>query len=87
MADSFQSWKAGLESPAENAFSITPSDGSDLANTTRGLYVGVSGDVAVITAGGDTVTFVGLAAGIIHPIRAARVKSTGTTATDIVGVY
>lgn len=87
MSDTFESWRAGLESPAEHAFAITPADGSDLANTTRGLYVGVSGDVALITAGGDTVTLVGLAAGIIHPIRAARVKSTGTTATSIVGVY
>ncbi len=73
--------------PAVHAFSITPADGSDLANVTRGLYVGVSGDVSVVTLGGETVTFVGLAGGVIHPIRATRVRSTGTTATSILGVF
>lgn len=87
MADAFSSWKAGLESPAEHAVAITTSDSVDLANATRGLYVGVSGDVKVNTVGGDTVTFVGLAAGIIHPIRATRVYLTGTDAVNIVGVY
>ena len=33
-----------------------------------------------------TITFVGLAAGIIHPIRATRVYDTGTAATGILGV-
>jgi hypothetical protein len=73
--------------PAVHAFAITPANGADLSFVTRGLYVGVSGDVKVDTLGGDTVTFVGLAAGVIHPIRAKRVYATGTTATDIVGVY
>lgn len=77
----------GSESPAVNAFAITPADGADLATVTRGIYAGGAGDLKVVTLGGDTVTFVGLAAGVIHPIRAARVFATGTTATSIVGVY
>lgn len=87
MSDTFDSWRPGLESPAVNAFSVTPNDSADLSISTRGLYVGVSGDVKVDTVGGDTVTFVGLAAGIIHPIRAARIYSTDTTASSIIGVY
>jgi hypothetical protein len=87
MADNFSEWRAGLESPAEHAVEITPSDSTDLAISTRGLYVGASGDVTLDTVGGETVTFVGLAAGIIHPIRARRVRATGTDATGIVGVY
>jgi hypothetical protein len=77
----------GAESPAVDAFAITPDNSNDLATVTRGIYVGVSGDLKVITLGGETVTFVGLAAGMIHPIRVARVLATGTTATSIVGVY
>lgn len=73
--------------PATHAFAITPADGSDISFATRGLYVGASGDVKVDMLGGETVTFVGLAAGVIHPIRATRVYSTGTTATNILGVY
>lgn len=87
MADNFSSWKAGLESPAEYAVAITPDNSTDLATSTRGLYVGATGDVKVDTVGGSTVTFVGLAAGVIHPIRARRVYATGTTATSIIGVY
>lgn len=73
--------------PAENAFAVTPNNDADLAEDTRGLYVGVSGDVKVDLVGGTTVTFVNLAAGVIHPIRARRVYATGTDAGDIIGVY
>lgn len=69
-----------------DAFSITPDDNTDLAGgPTRGLYVGVTGNVACIMSGGTTVTMVGLAAGVWHPIQAQRVLSTGTTATSILG--
>lgn len=73
--------------PAENAFAVTPNNFADLAEDTRGLYVGVSGDVKVDLVGGTTVTFVNLAAGVIHPIRARRVYATGTSATSIIGAY
>lgn len=72
---------------ARKAFAITPNDNADLATFTRGLYVGVSGDVSVILIDDSAaVTFVGLAAGIVHPIAAKRVRSSATTATSIVGV-
>ena len=77
----------GLTGPAVNAFAITPHDTNGVSYSTRGLYVGVSGDVKVVMIGGETVTFVGLAAGVIHPIRVNLVFSTGTDATGIVGVY
>lgn len=73
--------------PARHAAAITPDNSTDLTTATRGLYVGGAGDVAAIMAGGETVTFVGLAAGVVHPLSVARVKATGTTATGIVGVW
>lgn len=87
MADTFGRWGDGLTDPARFAVAVTPNDGADLATVTRGLYVGVAGNVKVDMADGDTVTFVALAAGVIHALRVARVYSTGTTATNIVGVY
>lgn len=87
MADNFASLLSGLESPARNAAEITPHDTNDLAYVTRGVYVGVSGDLKVETANGDVVTFVGLAAGMVHPIQCKQVYATGTTATSIVGVW
>jgi len=67
---------------------ITPDDNTDLSASTRGLYVGASGDVTVIMER-DTaaITFTALAAGVVHPLRVKRVLATGTTATGIVGVY
>jgi hypothetical protein len=77
-----------LTSPALKAFEITPSDTLNLPALTRGLYVGVSGDVKVTMAGNNgTVTFVNLAAGMIHPLRVEKVFANGTDATNIIGVY
>lgn len=87
MSDSFHEQRVELTSPCNNGFSIVPSDAVDLSRTTRGIYVGSSGDLNVTTKGGDTVTLKNLAAGIVHPLRVSRVWATGTTATDIVGVY
>lgn len=73
---------------AEQASSVVPSDSADLSSgMTRGLYIGGSGDVKVDMADGSTVTFVGLAAGVIHPLRVKRIYTSGTTATNIIAVY
>jgi hypothetical protein len=70
-----------------HAFAITKNDNANLAQSTRGIYVGAAGDLKIDTTNGDTVTLVGLAAGVVHPIAAKKVYSTGTTATGIVGLY
>ena len=76
------------ESSANGMVSVTPNDTVDLAIApTKGLYVGVSGNIAVIMADDTEVTIVALAEGMIHPISVKRVKSTGTTATSILAVY
>lgn len=77
---------------ASKAVAVTPADGTDLAlpsgiNGTKYLYVGVAGDVSAITASGDTAVFKALAAGVFHPISVRRIRSTATTATDILAVY
>jgi len=77
--------KSGEKSAAVRAFAITPSDDDDLHEITRGIYVGVSGDLTV-EMNGVNITFVDIAAGVIHPIRVTKVLDTGTDATDIVGL-
>ncbi len=73
---------------ADDMVNVTPSDTVDLpGGVCRGLYVGVSGNVNLITPSGVTIVIVGLAAGIVHPIRASRIKSTNTNASSIVAVY
>lgn len=72
---------------AESFFAITKSDTANFAFTVRGIYVGGTGDVVAITEGGTAVTFSSVPAGAILPIRAIRVNSTSTTATNMVGLY
>lgn len=67
------------------------SDSADLTSgITRGIFVGVSGDVAVIFCDdkdADSVTMLTLAAGVWHPLQVRRILSTGTTATSILAGY
>lgn len=75
---------------ATNAVAVTPSDSADLATSpTSGLYVGVSGSVKVTLSGmttGDSVVFLALAAGVVHPLAVDRVWEA-STATGILAVY
>lgn len=72
--------------PATRAAAVTPSDSTDLDVPCRAINVAAAGNVSVITTGGDTVT-VNVAAGIAFPLEARRIRSTGTTATDIVALW
>ncbi|WJR67242.1 hypothetical protein QTA58_00260 [Neorhizobium sp. CSC1952] len=71
--------------PASNAEAVTPSDSTDLTHVSRGLYVGVAGDISVIMRGGQTVT-ISVQAGL-HPLAVSRVRASGTTATGIVAIW
>jgi hypothetical protein len=75
-------------SPASKAFAIAPNDSTDLAFETRGIYVGGAGDISVIlTQDSAAVTFAAVPAGSLLPLSVKRVRATGTTATNLVGVY
>jgi hypothetical protein len=88
MADAIFNHAANLESPAWTAVAVTPNDSADLARVaTRGLYIGGDGNLSVVMSGGGTVAFTGLLGGTILPVRVDRVRSTGTTAQDIVALY
>jgi len=51
------------------------------------LYVGNTGNVRVLTAGNDDVTFVGIPAGAFVPVQVKRVFASTTDATDIVALW
>jgi hypothetical protein len=86
MPDRFSDHAIGLESPATHGFAVSPSDGSDLTETTRAVYVGASGNLAVTLSSGADVTLTGVPGGTLLPLRLRRIKATGTTATAIVGL-
>ena len=72
--------------PANSFVAVTPSDTVNLTTPARALYVGGAGNLVAINGAGDAITFTGVLAGSILPIRTTRVNSTSTTATSIVAL-
>lgn len=70
----------------EDAAAVSPSDSVDLPQFSV-IYVGGAGNVKVTTAQGTAVTFTGVNAGTVIPVRVRRVWSTGTTATAMTAVF
>lgn len=75
-----------LSAPADHAVAVTP-HATNLIGPCRALFVGGAGNVTLDTAGGETdVLFSNVQAGAILPVRAIRVKISGTSATGIVAL-
>ncbi len=71
---------------ATKGVAVTKSD-STILETTRALWVGGVGDVAVVFAdGGSAVTIVAVPAGTLLPVQVTKVMNA-TTATSIVALY
>ena len=71
----------------QSVLAITPNDSNDLAYLVRLIYVGTAGDVSVIDAKGNTAIFKNCTAGShVGGAPIARVKVTGTTASNLVGL-
>lgn len=68
-----------------DAFAITPSDSTALARKARRIWVGATGNIAVITADGTTITYTNIPVGYWNCPLVSQVKSTGTTATGLIG--
>ena len=76
------------DQPAKSADSVTPSDSAEFSQPCKALFIGGAGNVTVdMVNDGTNITFVGIPAGMILPIRVTRVYNTGTTATSIVRLY
>lgn len=65
-----------------NAAAVTPSDTTEIFG--HALYVGGGGNVAMVTEGGQTVTFSGVPAGTTIVQRFTKILNAGTTATALV---
>lgn len=77
-----------LTTPAISAAAITPNDGADLADETRGIYTGAGGALTVDMVGvGTNITFSNVPAGAVLPFRVTKVYSTGTSGTGYMALY
>lgn len=78
---------SALAAPAIKSANVTPNNDADLSFVTRAIYVGGAGNVAVLLQDDSSaVSFVAVPAGTVLPIRAKRIRATGTTATNIVAL-
>lgn len=78
--------------PSAKPISVTPSDSVNLSYHgeslfCRGVYVGTTGDVAVLDDQGTSVVYPGLLGGAFYPISTNRILATGTNAIGIVAVF
>lgn len=85
--DNFSRQQTIDTSPFNNAAAIVLHDTNELANVTRGIYVGVGGNIKVSMWDSGVVTFTGVPTGTVLDIRAKIVWSTGTTATTMLALW
>ncbi len=72
--------------PAFKLAAVSKSD-STIVNC-RALYVGGTGDVAILAIGDSVaVTFYTVPAGAILPVACAKIMSTNTSATNMVALF
>ena len=85
--DAYADHAPSLVSPASSGAEVSPSDSQDLAQVSRALYVAAGGDLSLELASGARVALGSVPGGTFLPVRARRVRSSGTTATGIVALW
>lgn len=78
---------ARITNSAVSVAAVTPSDTVALAYDCIGLWVGVTGNVAVTMQDGSKATFTAVPSGTLLPVSPAFVNATNTTATGIVALF
>jgi len=76
-----------LMAPSGELSAVTPHDTNLLAKPTVGVWVGTTGNLTVIDIAGNTVTLTAVPDGCFIPMRVKIIKSTATTASNIVAFF
>lgn len=82
----FESHAPGLVGPGSDAFLVTPSNTADLPRIARALQVWGSGTLSFVTVDGTTLSISHPGGGVPLLVGVRRVRSTGTTATQIMAI-
>lgn len=84
--DRFDRSADSTSSPARDAFMVTPNDSAALPRLPKALLIGSGGTLTLRAIDAAADIAVTVTAGQIVPIRASHVRSTGTSASQIVGL-
>jgi hypothetical protein len=86
--DPYKSYPNNPVEPGTKVVAVVPDDNTDLVTYAKALYIGVTGDIAVVPIGQSTsVVFKNHPVGYFLGCRVARILSTGTTASQILALY
>lgn len=86
MPDPYRGTGDSVSAPAARCAVIAPNDLTDLPFSTKGIYVGTTGDISLILVGdANAVLFKSVPVGIL-PVRARRVMNSGTSASNLVAL-
>ena len=72
--------------PAQDHFAITPSNSTNFNIMARAIYVGVGGDISLVSSRNNAVTYLAVPQGTVLPVVALRINSTSTTASSLIGL-
>ncbi len=85
--DRWAEYDTGLDGPYRGGEVVVPHASNDLTVVSRAIYVGVTGNVAVVLADGAVLTLVAVQAGTTLRVQAKRINAVNTTATTMVSLY
>jgi hypothetical protein len=71
----------------ENAVAVTPHDSNNLPQVATKLYVGGTGNIAMVMKSGQVVTLNAVPVGAVINASFKRINATNTTATLMVAFY
>lgn len=81
-------WNKSTSITPSDTDNITPPAGvSPLRRCCDGIYVGGAGDIVWVQEDGTTQLLKAVPVGTMLPIRAKRIDSTNTTASNLVALY
>jgi hypothetical protein len=88
MADAFSTFSSTVSDPSTLAVAVTAHDTNPLTDIPKAIFVGTTGNITMRGVGGgsDTV-WKNIPSGTTIPFRAQYIRSTGTTAADILALY
>lgn len=75
-----------VDTSCQEAFAVGAGSDSVVYNPPlRSIYVGTTGNIAVVTAAGQAITLTAVPVGLL-PLSCSQVKATSTTASNLVGL-
>ena len=86
MYDPFKTRIPEATGPATDILPVLPADETDLPQVAAALYIETGGPLSIVTASNEIRTIIVGDLSVL-PVRARRVRATGTTATGIHALF